>query len=157
MQAKGASSELAAYSSTLRYLTSCAYSPRSLHTAPAHLEQNQPLLAGLELTASQRQTMDRVHASIAADFALRRRMLLRRCDVTVQSFLRDRDGGGGGKAVQGGGGAEARGAAGSGGGGDDEETFASLPPALRVRRFHTLAPMSAVSESFICVLYNTGI
>lgn len=82
--------------------------------------------------------MDRVHASIAADFALRRRMLLRRCDVTVQSFLRDSDEGGGGKKMQGGGGAEAGGAAGGGGGGGcgggDEEKFASLPPALRVRR-----------------------
>lgn len=88
----------------------------------------------MELTAAQRQTADRVHASIAADFALRRRMLLRRCDVTVQSFLRDSDGGGGNK-TQGEGGAEAGGAAGGGGGGGgDEEKFASLPPELRVRR-----------------------
>lgn len=46
------------------------------------------LLAGLELTNAQRQTTDRVHTAVTADFALRRRMLLRRCDVTVQSFLR---------------------------------------------------------------------
>lgn len=79
--------------------------------------------------------MERVHASIAADFALRRRMLLRRCDVTVQSFLRDSDGGGrgGGKnKTQGGGGAEVAGGAAGGG---DEGKFACLPPALRVRRF----------------------
>eukprot|EP00903_Cladosiphon_okamuranus_P007119 g6917.t1 len=98
-------------------------------------KQNQPLLAGLELTAAQRQTMERVHASIAADFTLRRRMLLRRCDVTVQSFLRDSDGGR--KAVQGGGGAEVAGGGGgggAGGGGGDEGKFASLPPALRAKR-----------------------
>lgn len=46
------------------------------------------LLAGLELTNAQRQTADRAHTAIAGDFALRRRMLLKRCDVTVQSFLR---------------------------------------------------------------------
>ncbi|CAN0602719.1 unnamed protein product, partial [Ectocarpus sp. 12 AP-2014] len=49
--------------------------------------KSKPLLDGLELTAAQRQTVDRVHAAIAADFALRRLMLLRRCDVTVRSFL----------------------------------------------------------------------
>lgn len=47
-----------------------------------------PLLAGLEMTRVQKQTANKVQAAIAADFALRRRMLLRRCDVTVQSFLR---------------------------------------------------------------------
>lgn len=85
--------------------------------------------------------MDRVHAAIAADFALRRLMLLRRCDVTVRSFLRDSISGGSGvgerkhggeSAVGNGGQGEAGGAADSSGGGD-EEKFADLPPALRVR------------------------
>lgn len=126
----------------------------SSHLTPAPrgalFEKNQPLLAGLELTTAQRQTAHRVHASIAADFALRRRMLLKRCDVTVQSFLRDSAAGAGGKKTQGRGGAEAGGAAGGGGSGDDGkgDKFANLPPELRVRRLHTLA-MQACSS--VCV------
>ena len=50
-----------------------------------------PLLAGLEMTPAQKQTVNKVQAAIAADFALRRRMLLRRCDVTIQSFLRRKE------------------------------------------------------------------
>lgn len=68
------------------------------------------LLAGLELTNAQRQTADRVHTAVAADFALRRRMLLRRCDVTVQSFLRGKQRAGSGVAV------------------------VDLPPVLKVRK-----------------------
>lgn len=51
-----------------------------------------PLLAGLELTKEQRQLAERIQAADVADFALRRRMLLRRCDVTVQSFMRRKQG-----------------------------------------------------------------
>ena len=51
-----------------------------------------PLLAGLELTPAQREMTNRVQAAIAADFELRRLMLLRRCDVTVRSFLRQKQG-----------------------------------------------------------------
>lgn len=105
------------------------------------LPQKQPLLAGLELTAAQRQTAERINAAIAADFALRRRMLLRRCDVTVQSFLRDSSGGAQiEQEGQAGGtreGAEGGGSGGGGGGGKGEE-FANLPPALRVRRVKAL-------------------
>lgn len=54
------------------------------------LRAGQPICAGLRLTAAQRETVDKIHAAVSLDFALRRRMLLRRCDVTVQSFLRDR-------------------------------------------------------------------
>lgn len=50
----------------------------------------EPLLKGLQLTAAQHEMAQRVHAAVTADFTLRRRMLLRRCDVTVQSFLRGR-------------------------------------------------------------------
>lgn len=50
-----------------------------------------PLLAGLEMTPVQKQTVNKVQAAIAADFALRRRMILRRCDVTIQSFLRRKE------------------------------------------------------------------
>ncbi|CAN0314905.1 unnamed protein product, partial [Hapterophycus canaliculatus] len=108
------------------------------------LEQKQPLLAGLELTVAQRQTAERVNAAIAADFALRRRMLLRRCDVTVQSFLRD---GGDAKRVQegrakgteeetrgGGSGDGSGGGGGGGGGGGEAGEFANLPPTLRAKR-----------------------
>lgn len=60
---------------------------------PVADDREPPLLAGLELTVAQRRMVDKVHAAVAADFALRRRMLLTRCDVTVQSFLRGKQGG----------------------------------------------------------------
>lgn len=78
----------------------------SLPSPPASRAQTAgdvPLLRGLQLGPPQRQMLQKVHAAIVADFALRRRMLLRRCDVTVQSFLRavkdkDKRGGGNGNA-----------------------------------------------------------
>lgn len=39
------------------------------------------------LTSEQRAVLDDINASLAEDFALRRRMLLKRVDVTLQSFL----------------------------------------------------------------------
>lgn len=99
---------------------------------PLPFPKNQPLLDGLELTDAQRQTLDRVHKAIAADFALRRRMLLRRCDVTVNSFLRDSSGGKEGEDGRVGEGGEAAGVGGGGGGGGDGR-FKDLPAALRVR------------------------
>lgn len=91
-----------------------------------------PLLAGLELTDAQRQTMDRVHAAIAADFTLRRRMLLRRCDVTVQSFLRGKQGSSG-EAV-------------------------NPSPALNVRRLMVEYPRKfsslVVYSTYFCPLYS---
>ena len=63
-------------------------------------DEDLPLLQGLNLTAAQRVTADKVLAALAADFALRRRMLLRRCDVAVQSLLRaNRDGADGAVAL----------------------------------------------------------
>jgi hypothetical protein len=42
---------------------------------------------GVALSAEQRGVLDDINASLAEDFALRRRMLLKRVDVTLQSFL----------------------------------------------------------------------
>ncbi|CAM9842784.1 unnamed protein product, partial [Scytosiphon promiscuus] len=95
-------------------------------------KQNQPLLAGLELTAAQRQTAERINAAIAADFALRRRMLLRRCDVTVQSFLRGASDAR--RPQEGRGGGIEEGAGGESGGGGEGGEFANLPPTLRAKR-----------------------
>lgn len=51
-----------------------------------------PLLKGVRLIPDQGRIVERIHVAITADFALRRRMLLRRCDMTVQSFLRRKQG-----------------------------------------------------------------
>ncbi|CAM9570552.1 unnamed protein product [Choristocarpus tenellus] len=49
------------------------------------------MLGDIHLTNSQREVVERVNNAMSADFQLRRRMLLRRCDVAVQSFLKGKD------------------------------------------------------------------
>lgn len=146
-----------------------ALSPSLLHPhthASIRPRKNKPLLDGLELTAAQRQTVDRVHAAIAVDFALRRLMLLRRCDVTVRSFLRDSISGGSGvgerkycgESAGGKGGPGEAGRAADSGGGGDKEKFADLPPALRVRHDPCISSIwegSLYSQSSgDCLAYN---
>lgn len=82
-----------------------------------------PLLQGLTLSPSQQQVADKVHEAVAADFGLRRRMLLRRCDVTIQSFLR---------------GAEVKGMAGDV---DEGDGLTKLPEPLKVTCASTRDPI----------------
>lgn len=50
-------------------------------------KQTQTTATDVALSAEQRAVLDDINASLAEDFALRRRMLLKRVDVTLQSFL----------------------------------------------------------------------
>ncbi|XP_064387131.1 protein FAM98A-like [Halichondria panicea] len=50
---------------------------------PAHL---LPSLLGQSLSAEQWDTLDKINISLTSEYEVRRKMLLTRCDVTVQSF-----------------------------------------------------------------------
>ncbi|CAM9239894.1 unnamed protein product, partial [Discosporangium mesarthrocarpum] len=60
----------------------------------ANVTTSQPpraMLEGVCLNDHQQEVTKRVNEALAADFGLRRRMLLRRCHVAVKSFLRGKD------------------------------------------------------------------
>ncbi len=50
---------------------------------PAHI---LPSLVAQPLSAEQWDTLDKINVSLTSEYEVRRKMLLTRCDVTVQSF-----------------------------------------------------------------------